>query len=100
MKLFIPLLIVLIGLGAFANSQTELSKLASGYHAKHMCTCLFVIEQNEEFCQDLAKTQPNWIMYKIDHQEKTVKATFALFFSASAIYKESKSGCSLTPAQF
>lgn len=38
------------------DSPTELGGSATAYYVKMMCSCLFVIRQSREFCQNYSRT--------------------------------------------
>lgn len=52
-------------------------QLALGWHAKEMCSCLFVVGQDEEYCKQYVslKQVPNPI-WTLDKEKKTVKVKF------------------------
>lgn len=67
--------------------------LGLGFVAKHMCSCYFVVQQNEEFCRDSAKIKQ--ISPKIEIGEKSVTASFLFFFKAHADFLGPEAGCTL-----
>jgi hypothetical protein len=105
MRILLAIFILLFSGFTFAEEEVdmeELAKLGAGYHAKNMCTCLFVVEQTEEFCKDMSKTTPNIDdfggEYIIDREKKSVTAKI-IIVQATAQWKDERLGCLLTPAQ-
>ena len=67
------------------------------YYAKETCSCLFVIEQSQEYCKNALKQEgrPTPAL-SIDHHKKTVHATLFVFFNAQAKRIDRYQGCRLS----
>jgi hypothetical protein len=69
-------------------------KAVSAFYAKEVCSCLFVVGQDESYCHEYGKQIiPIWTK-KIDLKEKTVEA-FGLWESTSARFISKRSGCQI-----
>ncbi len=67
-------------------------KAVSAFYAKEVCSCLFVVGQEEEYCHEYGKQIiPIWTK-EIDRKAKTVKA-YGLWESTSARFISSRAGC-------
>lgn len=49
--------------------------LLSGYGAKEGCSCVFVVEQADDYCKTFAQASVYPVDLTIDHTAKTVTAT-------------------------
>ncbi|MBI2373620.1 MAG: hypothetical protein HYV07_06440 [Deltaproteobacteria bacterium] len=70
-------------------------ELVTAYRAKELCSCLFVMEQTEDFCVSWTAADPNVAKYAIDRNEKTVETSALLMWSAKARWVDERSGCVL-----
>jgi len=88
----LPLLMVTCGAGSPAKYEAGLLKLGSGVAAKEVCSCLFIMGQDEAFCREWTKVSPDIAKFKVDYEEKTVKSR-ALFARSAARYVGPREGC-------
>lgn len=70
-------------------------QLATGYTAKEACSCLFVMEQTEDFCRAWTKASPDVAGFRVDWEARTVEASALLLWGARARFDEALSGCVL-----
>lgn len=71
--------------------------LVTGYTAKETCSCVFVMEQSEEFCQRWTQAAPAIATAHVDFEKKTVKASALSFWDATARFVDERHGCELVP---
>lgn len=64
------------------------------YHAKMLCSCLFVMEQEEEFCSEYVFLGFPVQEQRIDYNESLVEAK-AFGASARAAFQGEQTGCLL-----
>ena len=70
-------------------------QLATGYTAKELCSCLFVMEMPLDYCTDWTRASPAVTKFKIDTVNKTVETTALLEWGVRARYDSAKFGCRL-----
>ena len=70
-------------------------QLATGYTAKELCSCLFVMQMPLDYCTDWTRASPNVTRFKIDTVNKTVETTALLEWGLRARYDSAKFGCRL-----
>lgn len=70
-------------------------QLISGYTAKELCSCLFVMEMDEPYCRAWTKASPAVADARIDLEKKTVEAGALLFWGRTARYVDADFGCVL-----
>jgi hypothetical protein len=70
-------------------------QLATGYTAKELCSCLFVMEMDEAYCRNWTRASPAVTQYKIDEANKSVETTALLQWGARAHFDSAKFGCVL-----
>ncbi len=68
-------------------------QLATGYTAKELCSCLFVMEMDETYCRNWTRASPAVTKYKIDEANKRVETTALLQWGARAHFESAKFGC-------
>ena len=69
--------------------------LASHYAAKETCSCIFVMEQTEEYCRNWTRANPAVATTRIDYEEKTVESAAILFWGTRARFTGDDFGCVL-----
>ena len=69
--------------------------LVTGYTAKDACSCMFVIEQTEEYCRAWTRASPPLGRFTFNKTSKTVTSSAALLWSATARYVDDTVGCQL-----
>ena len=80
-------LLLLLGLAAVScgDRYTENDlELLTHYRAKELCSCLFVMEQTEDYCKLWTTASPNLATFSVDYDEKTVETQAAMFWGAKA----------------
>lgn len=70
-------------------------QLATGYNAKEMCSCLFVMQMPVDYCQDWTRASPAVVRFKIDDELKTVESTGLLNWGNRARFVSDQFGCVL-----
>jgi hypothetical protein len=71
--------------------------LVTAYTAKDACSCLFVMEREEEFCRAFVKADPAVATLTIDREKKAVETAALLLWGARAHYVDAHDGCVLDP---
>lgn len=89
------LLTALISSGCGATYSENDLELLTRYRAKELCSCLFVIEQTEDFCAKWTVAAPNLASYAIDRESKRVETSAMIMWGASARWVDVKKGCVL-----
>lgn len=82
------------GGGARTYDNNDL-QLLTGYSAKDLCSCIFVMERDEEFCRAWAKASPNLKTVRVDYDKGEVQTQAVLFWGARARYLGGRGGCQL-----
>ena len=99
--LFVPSLLLLLAplacrapsrLREYHNSDLE---LAAAYTAKEVCSCLFVIEQTEDYCRRWTRASPDIASFRVDRKAKVVESSALLFWGARARFVSERFGCLL-----
>lgn len=70
-------------------------QLATAYRAKELCSCLFVMEQDEAFCKAWTTASPDVASFRVDRDARTVESSALLMWGARARFVDAKSGCVL-----
>jgi hypothetical protein len=71
--------------------------LVTAYTAKDACSCLFVMEREEEFCRAFVRASPPVAHLTIDMEHKAVESSALLLWGARAHYVDAHEGCVLEP---
>ena len=71
--------------------------LVTSYTAKDACSCLFVMEREEEFCRAFVKASPPVARLTVDLERKAVESSALLLWGARARYVDEHDGCALEP---
>lgn len=95
----IPLAMMTCGAGGDGEARPEryeagLLKLASGVAAKEVCSCVFIMGRDEDFCRDWTRVSPDIAKFRVDYEAKTVRGR-ALFWRSTARYQGVREGCVL-----
>jgi hypothetical protein len=69
--------------------------LVTGYAAKDMCSCLFVMRQSEAYCRAWTRASPAVNTTRVDWEARAVESQAAVFFGARARYVDRRRGCVL-----
>jgi hypothetical protein len=70
-------------------------ELLTHYAAKELCSCLFVMERDRDFCTSWTRQAPNLRTYSVDYDNKRVTTQAVLYWGASARYQDARHGCVL-----
>ena len=65
------------------------------YRAKETCSCAFVMERDDAFCQAFTAAKPAVAGVEIDRRKKTTKAQALALWSATARFVNDDVGCVL-----
>ncbi len=90
-------IVVLYGAYWIINNWRDLNafpSIISSWYSKELCSCIFVLEQDEPFCHSVVK---QWLPvggFSIDRNAKTTTA-WGLGRTNSARYTGSRTGCTL-----
>jgi uncharacterized protein YjiK len=63
--------------------------------AKEMCSCLFVAEQTEDYCQLVTKESRILAKWEVDYTKQEVTAKGMNFVSKASLDEDSRFGCSI-----
>ncbi|MCA9653830.1 MAG: hypothetical protein H6712_19655 [Myxococcales bacterium] len=69
-------------------------ELAVRQKAKEMCSCVFVMKQDEQWCRDWTKVTPDVADAEIDHERRRVTAVALGLYRSAASFREGL-GCAL-----
>ena len=67
----------------------------TGYTARTVCSCLFVMKMPDDYCREWVKESPDVAKYTVNSEAKTVEATALLSWGAKAHFVDEKRGCVL-----
>ena len=76
--------------GGYSNNDLE---LVVSYTSKDMCSCLWVMERDEEYCRAWTRASPQVAEVEIDWDHKEVVSHALLLWSASARFMSEREGC-------
>lgn len=76
----------------YANNDLE---LAANHTAHDICTCLFVMQMPEDYCQEYTRASPDIARYSVDREKKVVEASAIVLWGARARYQGPSFGCTL-----
>jgi hypothetical protein len=76
----------------YDNNDLE---LATGYTAKELCSCLFVMEMPMSYCSAWTKASPAVTKFSVDFDKKTVESTALVDWGSKARFVSMKFGCVL-----
>ena len=77
---------------SYANSDLELT---SSYAATEVCSCIFVMEQDEDFCRAWTKANPAVATFRVDYERKRVEASAIMLWGTTAHFVDERTGCVL-----
>ncbi len=78
------------GVRQYHNNDVQ---LAVGHAARDTCSCLFVMGQDEAFCQAWVKASPDIAKVTIDRGAAKVHASALMLWEATAHYEGEPYGC-------
>lgn len=70
-------------------------ELVTGYTAKEFCSCVFVMEQSEDFCRQWTRAEPAIAVAHVDRDAKAVHASALSLWDATARFVDDRRGCVL-----
>jgi hypothetical protein len=79
----------------------DILSLGTGFRAKEMCTCLFVLDRSDQACNDWTREISLNASYAIDRKHKTVSSSYQWLsaslplFSSTAQFQDERRGCLL-----
>lgn len=56
--------------------QANIFEVLTGFASKETCSCAFVVEQTDEYCQAFGQAEGYDVQLVIDRDKKTVTSTF------------------------
>jgi len=77
---------------SYANSDLQLT---SNYAAAEVCSCMFVMEQEEDFCRAWTRANPAVATFRVDREKKRVEASAGMLWGATARFVDERTGCVL-----
>ena len=76
--------------------STALLTLATSFAAQEGCSCRFVMERDEAFCEEWIRVSPDVATVTVDEQAKTVTSSALMGWKRTARFVEGQ-GCQLDP---
>ncbi len=73
--------------------SASLFRLGSGFAAQEACSCLFVMGMDEDFCREWVRVSPDVARFRVDWDEKRVKARALGMGRTSAVHTGERTGC-------
>ena len=73
--------------------SSSLFRLGSGFAAQEACSCLFVMGMDEDFCREWVRVSPDVAKFRVDWENKRVKARALGMGHTSAVYTGERTGC-------
>lgn len=70
-------------------------QLVTAFRAKEVCSCVFVMRHDEEFCRRYTAESPDVASFRVDHSERVVYASAFVLWGATARYSGPDVGCAL-----
>src|SRR4051812_47345924 len=98
MRRNVLMLVATASLGCGSSSglhqyQSNDLQLVTGYAAKEYCSCLFVMEQTDAFCNAWTRANPQVATIRLDRAAKRVEASAGLMWGARARFVDARFGC-------
>ena len=78
-----------------AKYDASLFELATAYSAKEVCSCVFVLGRDEDFCREVTRVSPDVVTFRVDREAQRVTSRALLFWRAQASYRGAREGCAL-----
>ena len=97
LRYLLPLALATCGAGGEtrpARYEAGLVELASAQAAKEVCSCVFVMGRDEDFCRSWARVSPDIAKFRVDYEAKSVRGR-ALLRRSTARYLGPHRGCVL-----
>lgn len=100
MKRFLFAAALALGLGGCADDNgtprtydNNDLELAVGNSARMGCSCMFVMEMDEDYCRAWVKASPDVAKVSFDRAAKKVEAAAFISWAATARFVDEKRGC-------
>lgn len=87
------LLVTACDSGTWRQYDNNDLELATGYGAKELCSCLFVMEMPLDYCTAWTKASPAVVKFNVDTAGKRVESTALLEWGNRAHYENGRFGC-------
>jgi hypothetical protein len=78
------------------NYSAALLSLATSFAAQEGCSCRFVMERDEAFCEEWIRVSPDIATITVDEHAKTVTSSALMGWKRTARF-DPVQGCSLDP---
>lgn len=94
------LLLFLAGCGGGSEVRkydTSLLHLGTGFNAKELCSCVFVVGQDPETCAAILKVSPDVARGRVDLEARTATSKALGGWARTARYVDEQTGCVLDP---
>lgn len=75
--------------------DNSLLRLASSFSAQEVCSCLFVMKRDEAFCREWTRVSPEVAKFRVDWDQKRVRARALGMGRSSARYLGERWGCAI-----
>lgn len=95
-RTLLPLLAGLLLAGCAKDPDkydTHLFALGSGFSAKSVCSCVFVMGRDEDFCRDWSRVSPDVAKFRVDRDARIVTARVLGGWKQRAAYVDEQTGC-------
>lgn len=83
------------GGGDVRKYDTSLLHLGTGFNAKELCSCVFVVGQDEETCAAILRVSPDVARGSVDREARTVTSRALGGWKRTARYVDARTGCVL-----
>jgi hypothetical protein len=93
--LLVLALVVLLGRHSFATgTQATALQMLTGFSAKETCSCVFAVQQTDDYCTNFGQQSGYTLTITIDHTGNTVSSTFGTI-TRTARAGAAGTGCTL-----
>ena len=87
------LLLIACGGPAARHYDPGLLDLAAAASAKQVCSCVFVMQRDEEFCAEWTRVSPDIARFRVDPDEREVRSRALVVGRARARFVDEQVGC-------
>lgn len=96
-RFYVLVISVLLFSGCSKDGEysSSIARLGLNFSAKSMCSCLWVSENDEEFCREYTALKQVTPKISVDHEAKTVTTSLFWILSAKANFLSAHKGCQL-----
>jgi hypothetical protein len=88
--------VLCVGCGPKGDVHTydnSLFRLGSGFSAKEVCSCVFVMERDEDFCRQWTRVSPDIARFTVDRDARQVHARALGLGHTVARWVDDETGC-------